>query len=99
MRKILMTAVLAALIAPAPVAAAASAEARIAKGFAELGMNKDESACYGRVIDGKLGARDSDRAARIVEGARNAEDVSRGVRRAGFAMMNAFRAARDTCGS
>lgn len=99
MRKILIAAVLGALIAPVPLVAATRAEARIAQAFAKLGMAKAESACYGRVIDRNLDARDAKEAARIVEKARNANDISRSVRQAGFAMMNAFRSARDNCGS
>lgn len=77
---------------------ASEAETRIAKAFAELGMEQDQSACYGSVIVEKLGETGSDKAADIVELAETSSDVRKGVKQSNAEIASAFLAASNRCG-
>lgn len=80
-------------------AQASDAEARIAKAFQRLGMDREESECYGSMIDKQLDSERSEQAASIVESAKNGSEVRTKVRQAGSGIMQAFALAHTRCGS
>jgi hypothetical protein len=99
MGKLVIAAALVGALVPAFASAADGGGPRIARAFARLGMPAKQSRCYGHVISAKLGPAQSDKAARIVETARNADDVRHGVEHGGAQIMIAFATARARCGT
>lgn len=77
--------------------AANQAEKRIARGFIHLGMGTRKAACYGAVIGGRLKGQDLAQAAKIVESAKNSDDVRKAVTAAGLSTIDAFSAAHNRC--
>ncbi|MGF1554161.1 MAG: hypothetical protein ACFBWO_16915 [Paracoccaceae bacterium] len=94
-----MRAALAVLLLTLAAQAATEPPARrIEDAFVRHGMPPMIARCYGRVIDDRLSRENAVAAAEIVETSEKAEDIRAGVIWAGFGMIGAFRAARDTCG-
>jgi hypothetical protein len=77
--------------------AANQAEKDIAQGFIHLGMKTRTAACYGAVIGGRLKGQDLAQAAKIVQSAKNADDVRKGVKASGLSTIDAFSAAHNRC--
>lgn len=97
MRRVAVIAV--ALFMPAAAFAGTHSQTRIAHGFVHLGMTSKRAACYGRVITQNLDAREARKAASIVTSAGSSREVRRRVIQAGGRMVNAFTAAKKSCGS
>ena len=93
----LVAAMAAPFIAPVPADAASEPSVRIARAFIQLGMERKTAQCYGAVIGEELDGDKLVRAAKIVETAKDADDVRESVSDSGLGMINAFSHARNRC--
>ena len=98
MRPILIAVLTAPLVLPTHASGSDTAT-RIVNGFARLGMEERQGACYGRVVTRELDPDQAEEAAAIVESAGNSADVRKGVKDSGLDMVQAFLAAQTACGS
>lgn len=85
------------LLIPA-IAFGSEVQTRVAEAFADLGMEQDQSVCYGSVISEKLDEELGDKAASIIEAAETSEEVRQGVKQSDTKIVRAFLAASNRCG-
>lgn len=93
-----LLAVLVPLAAASAAPAADGVESRISGAFAKLGMAPERSACYGRIIAGRLDGAQGEKAARILEAAKTGGEVRKAVNAEGGALRLAFFMAWMNCG-
>ena len=86
-----------ALLLSTAAFAATQPEKGIAQGFIHLGMKTRNAACYGTVIGGMLHGKNLERAAQIVQSAKNSNDVRTGVQTSNAAILAAFSSAHNRC--